>query len=147
MAPERLASIQRQLDAETQTLSTAHRAAEKAQQILSRIIDRLGNPDRDQAAEQAKNTAAEATFEHRPLFDGRFTFQVGGGSLALPDYRSGVPSREHAVRTRDDVDQYRIEVIERRLSIVDRARSASTMAAGVIQAAALGVGSLMDVTV
>ncbi len=141
--PARVAAVVRQLEAEAGTLDHAGRATDAA----AGVLDEVSAVQQGGAAAAGHALTRDAQFEGRPLFDGRYRVQVGGGRLELPDFTSSAPTPEAVGRTRESLAGFRRDVIDRRLGIVRNAITHAADAAAVFLHDPLAHrGRLLDVT-
>lgn len=60
-----------------------------------------------------------AAFAGVPLFDGRYSLQVGGGKLQLPDLVSSDPTRQALAVLRGEVGAFQKNIVSDRLQVVE----------------------------
>lgn len=69
-----------------------------------------------QSVARLTNTAAFAGVK---LFDGRYSLQVGGGKLQLPDLASSLPTQQALATLRGEVGAFQQNIVSSRLQVVE----------------------------
>ncbi len=192
ISAEHLGAVLEALEAEAFTLRRVDTIASTAEGVLSVASDLLndnaglevqlantaslapGEADalRNQFAANQQSVArltSTAAFAGVKLFDGRYSLQVGGGKLHLPDLASSLPTRQALATLRGEVGAFQKNIVSSRLQVVeatihstaqtrsmirdtDYARQTAevlrlqTLAAANVAQASVGVGSLLDIT-
>ena len=143
LSGERYGAVLTALEAEAYVLRRAQTVVGLADGLLQHCENalRLDASDPDDSSAYGppvdpQRLVAEATFDGRPLFDGRYALHVGGGRLDLPDLISRPATLDRVVPARRALSAFGENPIAERLEVVEATIRTTTLTRPLIADAA-----------